>query len=592
MAEFRQQLADVLAQLDTAVTLEFYEVNSALEPVKQAAKAAGQTVDELRFEFIAMYLILYDEPNVWGTHDGPVISNTPPLESITGECIDYWTARMNEARHPALRARYADLVWDLSQKVGKQRPIDAARIAIDGYIDAWTASPEMSFHNWGDIHQRAVDLALAINDEERLLKAVKGLREYAAADVEPSESEHRRRLLFSILMSIPPKHRPQAEFQAVVDDFRARLDKLNAAADADQFAIGDLALPLAQHYWSSQQPDEAKTVIGIYGNAVIRKSKDAMAIVATGWLKQLFQLYRQYGMKEDANQLLGTIQQRSAGVKDELAPVSHSVEIPEEEWNKVIDDLTSGSVEDVLRKLAIDFLPNVKDTEKLVKELASQTQFMNIFTQEVTTEDGRVVASIGPVAEDLEGHIVLQMCQMMKAKGQIYRPAMEQAISRLGFSARDVVAWLSGCLLFDEARHPLLESAIEAYLREDWPTAIHLAIPQIEHAMRRVLELTGQPTIKPHRNGGFMLKNLDDLLRDAATAKVIPEDIRFYLRTLLCDLRGVNVRNNVCHGIWGPEFLNSFIADRVIHAVLVIGLLRKSGPDKPEDHEQCRKGDE
>ena len=78
-----------------------------------------------------------------------------------------------------------------------------------------------------------------------------------------------------------------------------------------------------------------------------------------------------------------------------------------------------------------------------------------------------------------------------------------------------------------------------------------------------------------------MLKNLDDLLRDPVTTKAIPEDIRFYLRTLLCDLRGLNVRNNVCHGIWGPENFNCFIADRVIHAVLVIGLLRGSGSDNP-----------
>ncbi len=586
MDELRRQLAEVLAQFDTAKALEPYEVRSALEPVKQAAKEADVTVDELRFEFIAMYLVLYDEPNVWGTHEGPELSDKPPLESITSECVDYWTGRMREARHPALRARYADLVWEYGHKVGQQRSIDAVRIAIDGYIDVWAANPQMSFHNWGYIHERAVNLALQIEDEERLLKTVKSLREYAAADVEQTESEHRRRMLLSILLGIPPKRRPQEEFQAVIEEFRKRLDELDAA-DADQFAIGDLALPLAQHYWSTQQKDEAKVVVGIYGKAVERLSKNAMAILATSWLKDLFQVYKRFEMQDDADRLLGTIQQRSEGVTEELAPVSHSVEIPEEEWNKVIEDLTSGAVDDVLHKLAINFLPNVEGTEKLVKELASQTQFMNIFTQQVTAEDGRVVASIGPVAEDLEGHVVLQMCQMMKAKGQIYRPAMEQAITRLGFNAGDVIKWLSGSPLFEEARYPLLESAVEAYLREDWPTAIHLAIPQIEHAIRRVLELTGQPTIKPHRNGGFMLKNLDDLLRDAATKKVIPEDIRFYLRTLLCDLRGVNVRNNVCHGIWGPGFLNSFIADRVIHAVLVIGLLRPStsSGDVPNDAE-------
>ena len=111
MADARQLLAEALAKLDTASTLEHYEVNKALEPAGKAAKESGETVDELRFEFIAVYLALYDEPNVWGTYYGPEMASidndgnrfdTPPLEFITAECIAYWTARMNTARHPLM----------------------------------------------------------------------------------------------------------------------------------------------------------------------------------------------------------------------------------------------------------------------------------------------------------------------------------------------------------------------------------------------------------------------------------------------------------------------------------------------------------
>ena len=68
MADARQLLAEALAMLDAASTLEHYEVNKALEPAGKAAKEAGEKVDELRFEFIAVYLDLYDAPNVWGTY--------------------------------------------------------------------------------------------------------------------------------------------------------------------------------------------------------------------------------------------------------------------------------------------------------------------------------------------------------------------------------------------------------------------------------------------------------------------------------------------------------------------------------------------
>ncbi len=120
MTDARQFFAEALAALDAASTLEHYEVRKALELAGKAAKESGETIEELRFEFIASDLDLW--PTHWGTIYGPRMSSiaedgrqfdSPPLESITAKCVAYWTARMNAARHPALRARYADMVWAL-----------------------------------------------------------------------------------------------------------------------------------------------------------------------------------------------------------------------------------------------------------------------------------------------------------------------------------------------------------------------------------------------------------------------------------------------------------------------------------------------
>lgn len=227
----------------------------------------------------------------------------------------------------------------------------------------------------------------------------------------------------------------------------------------------------------------------------------------------------------------------------------------------------------MLRKLAVNFLPRVGEAEKLVTEISSKTIYMNLI-QQIIAEDGRVTATIGPVEQDLDGHIVQQLGHTMQFYGQLYRPTWDEAVARLSLTADDIVEWLAECPLFEEDRLKLLTPAIAAYLTGDWSTAIHVAIPQIEYALRQVLVKCGQPLMRPHRNGTFMLKNLDEVLRDPVTVRALPEDVRVYLRTLLCDQRGLNVRNNVCHGLWNSEHFNWFVADRVIHAVLVIGLLR------------------
>lgn len=576
MADVRQLLNDALAQLDAVGHLEWHQVSTALEPVAKAAKAAGTTNNELRFELISAYLALYDEPGAWGTCFGPELSDSPRLESITPDCIAYWSARMNAAQHPALRARYADLVWDFTQKVtGNRPPIEATHIAIDGYIDAIVTGRCDTFDGSGDVQRRALNLAASVN-ADRLRNALPKLQQHAAAPSEPEERDRRQLELFGILTGIRGKRRPTAELQSLAAALRTRLSELDAI-HADKFSIQDIAFPLADYYWSSQQPDDAKAAIRIYGTAAERMAETTdSAMLASGWLREVHEVYQRYELHDEARDLVAKIETASAGIERELVRISKSTSIPNETLDSAIDELTSGSKTEVLWRLAAQFLPSVNDTELLVKNIAAETFYMNVFTQQIVAEDGRLVASIGPVGEDLDGHVVQQLGRTMQFLGQLYRPTLEKAVSRLHLTADDFIAWLAESPLFLEDRLKLLKPAIAAYLNGDWSTAIHVAIPQIEHALRQVLVLCGQPLSRPHRNGTFLLKNLDEVIRDPATERALPQDVRVYLRTLFCDQRGLNVRNNVCHGLWGSEHFNWFIADRVVHALLVIGLLRSS----------------
>ena len=86
------------------------------------------------------------EASVWGTTYGPMTSATredgtpfyaPDIEEANAETIEYWKRRSLESKHPILRARYSDLVWDFSRVVANQKPdVSFARLAIDAYVEA------------------------------------------------------------------------------------------------------------------------------------------------------------------------------------------------------------------------------------------------------------------------------------------------------------------------------------------------------------------------------------------------------------------------------------------------------------------------
>jgi hypothetical protein len=69
-------------------------------------------------------------------------------------------------------------------------------------------------------------------------------------------------------------------------------------------------------------------------------------------------------------------------------------------------------------------------------------------------------------------------------------------------------------------------------------------------------------------------KNITDILSDDVFASVAGEDVVWYLRSLLNDPRGHNIRNNVLHGLMPDSYFSHQIATRVFHAILWLGSVR------------------
>lgn len=129
---------------------------------------------------------------VWDMHWQPMSScaddkghlrHIPGIELAYDETIREWGRRAQAARHPVLRARYADLAWEVAkyrvaaardnpQAAVPMRP-DAvnARLAIDAYLEAVDRKLALDvFAAWRYLG-RAVELAATVSDADRLQRA-------------------------------------------------------------------------------------------------------------------------------------------------------------------------------------------------------------------------------------------------------------------------------------------------------------------------------------------------------------------------------------------------------------------------------------
>ncbi len=150
-----------------------------------------------------------------------------------------------------------------------------------------------------------------------------------------------------------------------------------------------------------------------------------------------------------------------------------------------------------------------------------------------------------------------------------------------GPKVHDLLAACSTCGLFNTAPNSLLAQGFQAWLDEDAVKAIHVLIPQVESALRNAVSAAGGSVVESDPlNGGFMKIGMGKILSHPAFAAEPLGDMRFHLRALFVDNRGLNLRNNIAHGLVGADMLHMGLANWVFHSAMMDSILRVEAKPK------------
>lgn len=540
--------------------------------------------EQTAFDFTEKYP---DEKSGWGTYFGPlfVLPNEegkmveyPSIQRITPEIISYWEKRAKESTHPIFKARYSNLVWDFSEKItGKKPHYSIAQIYIDSIIEI----AEKDLHKYsGDVIkklERALSLALSINDKERINRLIETIISY---EKKIGEDDKPGLWGFSYEFLIKNKKVPISDDKkrAIITDLEKRFDRL--LKGNNRWAAQRAALLLVDYYSKIRKKEKVKEILLKYGELVQRQAKKASPLVASAWLEKLYHLYLQYGMKDEADKISNKIRELGRKAKDELKEIKIPIKIPKNELEKYINWLTDGNLKTVLQKIAVNYIPKKDEVIKQLQDLSKKAPTSFLFTHKIMDAEGRPVAIVGSLEEDLDGHIVLQISQNMQISSIFLRETFNTLIDKFKLTTEKIIDYLYESPIFDERRREFLIKGIEAYLNGNYVVSLHILIPQIEAIIRNLSEKVGIPILKPSRTGGFFYRTLDELLREKGIIKVLSEDMCLYFRVLLTDPRGWNLRNEVCHGISGPERFNQISADRIFHALLCLALVKEKRDEK------------
>lgn len=210
---------------------------------------------------------------------------------------------------------------------------------------------------------------------------------------------------------------------------------------------------------------------------------------------------------------------------------------------------------EALVNLAVVYpLPSAEKERELAREMATGS-IRHLFGGATYAPDGRKVATTSGGPDNTDEAISADLIRnATMTRGIVCTGFIIPALEVVAFEHRFDLAQLRRMCreapVVPEGHEDLWARGIQHGLNSDFPSAVSVLVPQIEHAVRRLLKRRDVYTLLVDDATGVETeKGLGALLTMPETESVLGSDLRLALQTLLVEQQGDNLRNNIAHGL-------------------------------------------
>jgi len=148
---------------------------------------------------------------------------------------------------------------------------------------------------------------------------------------------------------------------------------------------------------------------------------------------------------------------------------------------------------------------------------------------------------------------------------------VQELFSQHPDSKKDILVLVERSTCFDTQTKFIVSKGISMFFGKEYLASIHLIVPQFEDILRKFVLALGGVVRKKNRNGGYDLINLDQVLSSDEIKRVLSDASILYFKSILSNRQGINLRNNLCHGL--IKECNCRIAIVVLQLVIMLAVI-------------------
>jgi lysyl-tRNA synthetase class 1 len=535
-------------------------------------------------EVVAFALMRTPGGSVWGTYFGPSASGvmqdgkpfySPDIAEVDAEIIDHWAARATATTHPVLKARYADIVWDIGPlKTGKRGDYKMAQMAADAYTDAASEKYTSEAIYRFQYAFRSFDLAASLNDTGRVDKArnhIMNLHRISFAnDMKLWWMAYE--FLSERKGALPDKERD--ELAADLEKVLARSADVTNPKTFDPHTVKSAAGHLIKLYTRSKSTADIQRLYLSIAKATEHHAGLGNAMLASVFLQESLDAYRKAGLKDEAERVRILMQGKISEARREMKPITTEFRIPKEHMDAFLEQVVTDDLGTTFVRIATQFLPRRQEVENQVEELLKTAPLMARIGTSLMA-DNRVAARIGSVEDDPFGRVINQARMDFGLSDVWLHNAFVRAFEKHTLVPEQIVAWSNRLELFEELT--FLIQGVTAWTEGDQIKALHVLVPQVEHALRQIVGNLGKPVTRAHPTvaGVSVAIGMGDILYSKEITDALGPDLTLYFLALYADPRGLNLRNELAHGLLKASHAHAGLVMWVIHTLLVLGVWKE-----------------
>ncbi len=249
----------------------------------------------------------------------------------------------------------------------------------------------------------------------------------------------------------------------------------------------------------------------------------------------------------------------------ESMPTIESEEVDLAEFmNYSVKEISGKNFEEALCTFA-NICPS-RNVDRLYKKAIKRIKNISLKKSVEATylaSDGRVIFKENGINLEDEKFIFYEMIECYDLEIDLFTktfivPALKQLLCEHKVTKNDLYSLCSVSSSIPLQRNALWTEGLYYGFEKNFIVSTHVLIPQIEHFIRVKMKERGIKTSTIDNKDETETENgLSTLLNNEKITEVLDENILFELKALLTEKKGINLRNNVAHGLCEVNILNS-----------------------------------